>query len=288
MGLDLLVTPLWRFFAGRYQGPVEHLATRIGNPKPDDPEAAARLRAGAIVEGLGLRQSWSDEGDVALSVQYHYRALQALRAFAAAQEYPPDRPFALDGSPETHPSLEKIYHQNAPTRYPHLIDHSDNQGFYLPVDFDAPLPCREVVDGPPDRDPLWFRLFMGAAQRFIAWKTGMLKLLREERRRAKEEARRIAKLRRQSPYPPPPPAPKPPRGKSLIDWHKVGSSPCLLRELDALKGPLGMSRDAGELGPEERCAPEGDPLGDVKYGWAVLRHAARVSVEKGLPLIFDG
>jgi hypothetical protein len=61
-----------------------------------------------------------------------------------------------------------------------------------------------------------------------------------------------------------------------------------LRELDELNQQLGLSRDWGQLGAGESMAPEGDPLGDVKYGWAVLHYAARVSVEKRLPLVLDG
>ena len=48
-----------------------------------------------------------------------------------------------------------------------------------------------------------------------------------------------------------------------------------------------MTRDWGDL-KEEPMAPDGDPLGDVKYGWGVLHYAARVSVDRGLPIVFDG
>lgn len=294
MGLDLLIMPLWRYLAGQFEGPVEQYATRIGNPKPSDSEIVARNRARHVREEVERRVgrvlSWSDEGEVALAVQYHYRSLQALRAFAAYQEYPLGQPFALDAAPEDHPSLARIYYQNAPTRFRHLIDHSDCAGFYLPSEFDPPVPCFEVVDEPPDRPSWWVRLLGNVVLQLLAWGFGAGKELREERRQQKERERWIKKLRGESPYPPPPKEaiPEVSRGKSLLDWSKVGSSIRLLEELEELNRRLLVPRDWGELKVGESMAPEGDPLGDVKHGWGVLRYAARVSVERGLPIIFDG
>ncbi|MBI3855183.1 MAG: hypothetical protein HY293_05780 [Planctomycetes bacterium] len=286
MGLDLLVMPLWRYFAGRFEGPLEALATRVGNPKPSDSELLARWRARGIKEQVerraGRALSWSDDGEVALSVQHHYASLQALRAFAAYQEYPLGGPFAAGSSPEEHPSLARIYYQNAPSRYRHLIDHSDCMGFYFPCDFDPPVACLEIVDG-ASSEPSWAeRLVAGAAFQLLAWRFGAGKELREERRQAKEREQRIRKLRRESPYPPPraEAPPKVPRGKSLRDWFKVGSSVRLLRELEELGQRLPGLRD--------ETAPADYPMGAVKYGWRVLERAARVSVERSLPLIFDG
>jgi hypothetical protein len=286
MGLDLLVMPLSRYFAGQFQGPVEALATRIGNPKPSEPETLAHRRVLRLREDierrLGKTLFWSEEGDVALSVQHHYGALHALRAFAAYQEYPAAEPFRVDGAPEDHPSLAKIYYQNAPTRFRHLIDQSDASGFYLPCDFDEPVPWVEVVEGPSDKPALWEHLFARGAMFLIALMVGGLKELREERREEKKRERWIKKLVRESPYPPRPAEalPRVPRGQSLRDWGRVGSSVRLLRELEEL---LQRRPDL-----KETPSTDNDPLGSVRYGWQRLHQAAQVSVERGLPLIFDG
>lgn len=295
MGLDLLVLPLSRFLAGQYQGPVEAIAERVGAPKPDNPEDLARERVRRIREDLGRRIAqpldWTDEGEVALSVQYHYAALQSLRAYAALQDYPLDAQVTLD---ESHPSLMKIYYQNAPTRYPHLIDHSDCGGFYIPCDFLEPVPCREILDFPVERKTVWDRWFRLAKLHYLAYKTGIWKVLRagikEAKEKAKEEAKRIRKLQRESPYPKrkEEPLPKVPRGKSVRDWGTVGSSVRLLHELDSLNERLKIPRDSGQFGSGEKLGPDDDPLGSVKYGWAILHYAAWVSAEKRLPLVFDG
>jgi hypothetical protein len=68
----------------------------------------------------------------------------------------------------------------------------------------------------------------------------------------------------------------------------AGSSVRLLEELDRLGKILGMARDWAQLEKGEGAAPEGDPLGKIKYGWSVLRAAARLSVQHRLPIVFDG
>jgi hypothetical protein len=104
------------------------------------------------------------------------------------------------------------------------------------------------------------------------------------------EEKRVAKLSRQFGFPPRPERarPKPPKGKTIEDWYRAGSSIRLLAELDELNRLLGLKRDWGELANGEGAAKKGDPLGSVKYGWSVLHYAARVSVRKRLPLVFDG
>jgi hypothetical protein len=291
--------PLWRYSAGRYEGPTEALgAERIGSAKPDAPESVAREWVGRIRVDLERRLSktlaWADEGETALSLQYTYQGLQAVRAYAAYQDHPVDGGFKLDGSPEDHPSLMKIYHQNAPTRYRHLIDHSDASGFYLPCEFDEPMSYREIVDVPPRSNSALSRWLAIAKFRLLCWRAGQGKALREAideaDRSRKEYEKKLRKLQEESPWPKPKedPLPKIPRGKSLRDWGKVGSSVRLLSELEVLKDRLGMTRDWGDLKSGESIASDGDPLDLVKYGWGVLHYVARASVEKRLPIIFDG
>ena len=77
----------------------------------------------------------------------------------------------------------------------------------------------------------------------------------------------------------------------LIDpetWLVAGSSHMLLDELDRLGVALNISRDWSQLARGEYPAPKDDPCGGVKTGWAILRAAARLSVQHGLPIVFDG
>jgi len=309
VGLDLFVMPLWRYLAGQFEGPVEAFlgAKRIGEPKPDDPELQARGRVNRLrmdlSERLGKPLDWSDEGAVAVSVQFTYPALQALRAFAAYQDHPFPReegsarplPFEVSkSSPEEHPSLVCVYNLQASTQYPHLIDHSDCSGFYLPVDFPAPLRCLELLDGegtgqgatPDEMKEIEDSIREEQGEEGVAMFRALIGGVEQE-----EKGRDlIESLRRATNYPPrtPEPPPPAPKGKHVVDWFKAGSSIQLLRELDDLNRLLKMARDWGDLKSGESLEADDDPLGMVKYGWGVLHYVARVSVERGLPIIFDG
>ena len=310
MGLDLFVMPLWRYLAGRFEGPVEAIlgaANRIGNPKPDDSEHQARSRIDGLRKGLekqlGKPLDWYDEGTVALSLQYTYPALQALRAFAAYQDHPFPRdpgtgralPFEVNASsPEDHPSLLCLYNLDAPTRYPHLIDHSDNSGFYVPCDFTSPLRCLEFLDVEVEGEGTTAEEVQ-EIENSIREAQGeeMAELFRSLITGDGSEEKsleQIESLRRATNFEPKKadPPPKAPPGKHVMDWYKVGSSIRLLQELDELNRLLGMTRDWGDLKSGESLEADDDPVGLVKYGWGVLHYVAQVSVEKRLPIVFDG
>jgi hypothetical protein len=52
---------------------------------------------------------------------------------------------------------------------------------------------------------------------------------------------------------------------------------------------MGMERDLGDLAAAgEHFAARGGPLARVRYGWAFMRQVARLSVERRLPIVFDG
>ncbi len=274
MGLDVMVMPLTRYFGGAYQGPVEQLSggnvQRVGSPKPSDSGSAASEKVETlrrlVSKAAGREVSWTETGEVAWSAQYHYQAYTYLRAYAASLEYPdiePPRPgclsfrsrsgprytritlahiqgflafpFSRQPPPRTeghvppgtvrpfndeedpcdHPSFIRTC-EGDKTRFPHLIHHSDNQGFWVPVDFAEPI----VLD----------------AKSFFV----------------------------------------------------LGSSTRLLAELDDVNRSLGQTKDWGQLNSGERASPEGAPLPNVRYGWSVLHAAARISVEKNMPVVFDG
>lgn len=299
MSLELLVMPLHRFYSGQFEGPLEQLAGgeihRIGAQKPDVPEDRAR----AYVESLKQRFSretgelieWKDEGETVFSVQYDYAAYTALRAFAAYQEHPPPKLLGLfprkfnvtrKNAGDHHSFLTVAY--GAPTSYPHLIHHHDNDGFWLPCRFQQPIRHMEAVD---IEDEATRKEREEAAEKLRE----LFDLLGLEKDRANERKKVTAKLKRQQkrygrrdphPHPPPPP------GKKWEYHSNIGSSILLLDELARIKPLLGTVRRWDELREAETICGENDPLALVKYAWSVLDCAARKSVESGLPIIFDG
>lgn len=68
----------------------------------------------------------------------------------------------------------------------------------------------------------------------------------------------------------------------------AGSSIALLRELNVLGPRVGLDRDLGELDEGEIFAVRPEPLQWVKFGWAFMRHVARLSVQHRLPIILAG
>ncbi|WP_300932204.1 hypothetical protein [Prosthecobacter sp.] len=145
--------PLNQFFSGDYTSPLEAAfgakAHRVGSQKGAAPaaeaiESVSKLQD-ALKEIFGLASVWDDSGETK-GEQFDYGAFNALRAFAAHQEYPRMtgvfRKKPIDFNPyddsSAHPGLLKIW-KGAKTRFRHLIQHADNQGFWFPVDFEHPI-----------------------------------------------------------------------------------------------------------------------------------------------------
>jgi hypothetical protein len=160
--LDLYVMPLSRYLAGTFEeippaAGSERLNQRATIPLEEAVERAAAIRA-ALAEAVGTEVDWPDEGEVALAKRLPQRMLHGLRSLAAHHEYPPKlllfrRAFGLREDPREHPSLRRIY-QGEDTEFPHLMRHSDNRGFWFPVDFAQPGESNE---------PAWWRI--GSAPR---------------------------------------------------------------------------------------------------------------------------
>lgn len=322
MGLDIYVMPLWKFFAGRFESDSESAAvetteqtTRQGSDTPRDPNQVARdrvqlLRA-SLSQGCGSEIAWPDEGNCVVSTQFLYSAVHAIRAFAAYQDYPLPEPgrkaeegFTLKDAPKRwppwpqlpggkpnwsdpdfHPSLLKVY-GGAQTRYPHLIDHLDHGGFYVPCDFKLPIPLVEHFQVHEEQatksDGVANEKDDAGGIAAMAWFIGMLGIAPEKKARKQLEKKGAwADFNKSL-------AEKDRANASVRDWHKVGSSRALLVELDELGKLLGMTRDWGQMEPGGSVAPMEDVLGEVKYGWSVLHYCARVSVETRLPIIFNG
>jgi hypothetical protein len=109
-------------------------------------QAEARVKAirESLTQTLGVEVRWPDEGGVAFIESTERRMLHALRSLAAWHEYPIEKEFVLLEDPRDHLSMMKVY-RGEQTRYPHLMRHSDNRGFWLPVDYPEPAASSEVA-----------------------------------------------------------------------------------------------------------------------------------------------
>lgn len=222
MTLDVYVMPLWRYLAKddeMVQSP--HGADAGGRALSVSPIEArsfvARLRHGFRNVSRNATR-WHDRGDAVFARPFNVQSWNALRAFAADQQYPVEG-FNFGRESHGHPGLHEVLYGGA-SAFLHTVKQHDTGGFYLPVDFPRPL---ELA--------------------------------------VREDA-----------------------NSTIL----AGSSVALLRELNVLGPRVGLNRDLGELRPGEVFAVRPEPLQYVKYGWAFLRHVARLSVQHRLPIILHG
>jgi hypothetical protein len=85
-----------------------------------------------------IAQAWADDGEIAFSEQFQFEAIHAIRAYAAHTEMSPNTPFEITADFHASPAVRRIL-AGVPTDFPHLIHHEDNQGFYVPLDFEHPM-----------------------------------------------------------------------------------------------------------------------------------------------------
>lgn len=156
MALDVFVMSLSRYLAGDFTTATERFAreqgipySRLGGEKPDwsidDAREYVRSLRMQLSLQLGLEICWRDEGETVFAEQFSFDAWHALRAFAADLTRPLSG-FRFDGESHRHPALHPIWLGEVRTPYEHLIIHSDNNGFYLPTDFDGPF-VLEMYEG---------------------------------------------------------------------------------------------------------------------------------------------
>lgn len=158
MALEVYVMPLARYLVGDFEpAPLPEGEERYERPRESvtAQEAAERVQAmkRAMSENLGRAVDWVDEGDVEFARCIDVRVLHGLRSLAAAHEYPRRflflrLAFRLLDDPRDHPSLRKIY-EGENTAYANLMRHSDNRGFWFPVDYAEPTESNE---------PQWWRI----------------------------------------------------------------------------------------------------------------------------------
>jgi hypothetical protein len=145
MILNVYVMPLVLYLAARIE-PALLSADREQHPGGSYQQAEERVKAiqESLTQTLGVVVRWPDEGGVAFTESTERRMLHALRSFAAWHEYPVEKEFLLLEDPRDHRSLQKVYDGEL-TRYPHLMRHSDNRGFWLPVDYPEPATSSEAA-----------------------------------------------------------------------------------------------------------------------------------------------
>ena len=145
MPLNVYVMPLVLYLAARIE---PALLSAFGEQHAGANHQQAEERVKAIQESLtqtlGVEVRWPDEGGGAFIESTEQRMLHALRSLAAWHEYPIEKEFALLEDPRDHRSLQKVY-DGEQTRYPHLMRHSDNRGFWLPVDYPEPAASSEAA-----------------------------------------------------------------------------------------------------------------------------------------------
>jgi hypothetical protein len=216
--------PLWRYLAGDYEQAQARFGADAdpgGRAMTVSPAEArtfvARLRHG-FRDVSHNASRWHDKGDAVFSKPFDAAAWNALRAFAADQQYPVAG-FNFGRESHRHPGLHEVLYAGG-SAFIHTVKQHETGGFYLPVDFARPLELTVRED---------------ASSTILA-----------------------------------------------------GSSVALLRELNVLGPRVGLDRDLGDLSPGEVFAVRPEPLQWVKFGWAFMRHVARLSVQHRLPIILHG
>jgi hypothetical protein len=146
MSLNVHVMPLVLYLTARVESAVFSMDRKQHATSTSHQSAEARVKAiqESLTQALGVEVRWPDEGGVVFTESTEQRMLHALRSLAAWHEYPMEKEFALFEDPRDHLSLQKIY-GGKQTRYPHLMRHSDNRGFWLPVDYPEPAVSSEAA-----------------------------------------------------------------------------------------------------------------------------------------------
>lgn len=293
MGLDIFVMPIRKYFGGSYDSPLVRVLgenidklKRIGREKPDfkDDESSRILTnlLNALTLQANIKDYWNDQGETVLSLQYSRIGLSGLMAFAAFQDYPlaidsdsqgpvdTKSVFKVGSDPNKHPSLYRI-RDGAQTSFPHLILHSQTEGFYVPLDFECPVLWPDPDEWVP-KDAIkkelmeQFEILLAMCE-FSGNKEKLKELKKAKKQFAKEPAEKLSPRR---------------------NLNRIGSSQALLRELDQLNQILKMPRDWGDFKEGESVQEADESLKTAKYGWAILHYAARKSVQSQLPIVLDG
>ncbi|MEW5818718.1 MAG: hypothetical protein AB1782_00880 [Cyanobacteriota bacterium] len=143
MGLDVCLDTIKSFYIDieEDEDPEEYKILKEGY---DD---IIKLIKDEIKRQTGKLSSWNEKmpdvtGDVQLEERIgSYTNIHYLRRYAAHidKNNTPPEPLKPSDDPTQDPLLLAIYDGESKTRFPHLIDHSDCNGFYIPCNFPEPL-----------------------------------------------------------------------------------------------------------------------------------------------------
>lgn len=256
---------------GDFSSPIEgalgpgaaSAVTRLGNPRPAALPPEVEQHLARIRRKLPKSAPhWNENADFQYTTQFDYRAYAYLRAFAASVDVPDIEP--PKRAPDQLVSGKTFRHVMGELQYSML-----SRGR-------PPYPQRRVETGKvrpfsEKEDPVFHRSFVRVCE---SRKTSFPHLILHG-----DNCGSWIPVSFGRPFT---------LKKLQTGDHVVGSSVHLLEELNRLAVPLRMERDWAQQDRGTTAAKEGDPLGAVKYGWAVLRACARLSVEQGVPVIFDG
>lgn len=93
-----------------------------------------------------------------------YSAIHVLRGLAITSESNPARLHSLTEE-DLEAEIERFYEGTDPeTRFPHLVHHPDDSGFYVPVDIPEPVAFEATIAG--EDDPIFVAL--GSSKRLLS------------------------------------------------------------------------------------------------------------------------
>ncbi len=141
MTLDVYVMPLWRYLAGDDERVQARLGAEAGSRALSVSPAEARTFVARLRHGFRdvsrNAMRWHDRGDPVFGRPFNVQSWNALRAFAADQQYPVER-FNFGRESHRQPGLHEVLYGGA-SAFLHTVKQHDTGGFYLPVDFPRPL-----------------------------------------------------------------------------------------------------------------------------------------------------
>ncbi len=141
MTLDVYVMPLWRYLAGDDEGVQARVSADAGSRELSVSPAEARSFVARLRHGFRdvsrNAMRWNDRGDAVFARPFNVQSWNALRAFAADQQYAVER-FNFGRESHRHPGLHEVLYGGA-SAFLHTVKQHDTGGFYLPVDFPRPL-----------------------------------------------------------------------------------------------------------------------------------------------------
>jgi len=154
MGLDIHVMRPRRFFLRDYELPAQRLLPGV-EIRVIGAEPMSAFDAGVAEDAVIKQVRWNqndpryvlpEDDGIYYSEKFNYAQFDLLREFAAFFDYPQkrylfwgDRGFGEGYDLDALPSIKAAWRRQQ-SRYPHLVFHEDNRGFYCPTALAKPMP----------------------------------------------------------------------------------------------------------------------------------------------------